>query len=101
MDALARFLTRRLLYNMLDKTLGFHIVLLCFGEICFIFIVIFLKKQKNFEFIVLFHKRYCQTDNSFNAFLECLYLRSTSSPAHFFAVRRRRKKGPGTLQIRD
>ena len=25
----------------------------------------------------------------------------SSSPAHFFAIRRRRKRGPGTLQTRD
>ena len=27
--------------------------------------------------------------------------RPTSSPAHLFAIRERRKRGPGTLQTRD
>ena len=29
------------------------------------------------------------------------YISSTSSPAHLFSIRGRRKRGPGTLQTRD
>ena len=45
----------------------------------------------------LWHRRF---PVNFAKFLRAPLL-STSSPAHLFAIRGRRKRGPGTLQTRD
>ena len=71
-EQLFKFLAPRLLYVVLDSTLGFHLVLFYFeaNYLGFFFIICF-KKLEEFRFKKLekirihwffFHKRYCQTD---------------------------------------
>ena len=62
-----------------------------FHHVCNLFLVgndRSISKHQNIQ-----ENKFCKFSNS--------VLGATSSPAHLFAIRGRRKRGPGTLQTRD